>query len=89
MQHNTQTFKIYLCAFNVYNDEAFVFFKHFKAQVEDKKEAKIKVIGTGRAGEYFSNEFLFYCEEHSIIYHKIAPYTLKIKWPRSPLACHY
>lgn len=53
MQHNTQTFKIYFCAFNVYNDEAFVFFKHFKAQVEDKKETKIKVIGIDRAGEYF------------------------------------
>lgn len=68
MQHNTQTFKIYLCAFNVYNDEAFVFFKHFKAQVEDKKETKIKVIGIDRAGEYFWNEFLSYCEEHSIYY---------------------
>ena len=56
-------------------DEAFEFFKRYKAEVENQKGRKIKVLRSDRGGEYFSNEFSLFCEEHGIIHQKTAPYT--------------
>lgn len=56
-------------------DEAFEFFKRYKAEVENQKEKKIKILCSDRGGEYFSHEFSLFCEEHGIIHQKTAPYT--------------
>lgn len=37
--------------------EAFDFFKHFKAKVENQKENKIKILCTDRDGESFQMNF--------------------------------
>ena len=47
-------------------DEAFDIFKHFKAEVENKKEKKIKMLHSDRGGKYFSSDFDYFCEEHGI-----------------------
>lgn len=56
-------------------DEAFDKFKLFKAEVENQKEKKIKMIRSDRGGEYFSNEFDAFCKQHGIIYQRTAPFT--------------
>jgi hypothetical protein len=50
-------------------------FKHYKYEVENKKEKKIKTLRTDRGGEYFPHEFSTFCEEHGIVHQKSAPYT--------------
>lgn len=44
------------------NDEAFSSFKRFRALVETQ-ERKIRTFTTDRGGEFFSKEFVSYCEE--------------------------
>ena len=56
-------------------DEAFACFKRYKAAVENQKGKKIKCLCSDRGGEYFSNEFDNFCEEHGILHQKTAPYT--------------
>ena len=56
-------------------DEAFSMFKIYKAEVENQLNKKIKVLRSDRGGEYFSNEFSNFCEEHGIIHQCTAPYT--------------
>ena len=56
-------------------DEAFDMFKVCKAEVENQLEKKIKMLRSDRGGEYFSNEFDLYCEQHGIIHHRTAPFT--------------
>ena len=50
-------------------------FKLFKAEVENQKEKKIKMVRSDRGGEYFSNDFDTFCEEHGIIHQRSAPFT--------------
>lgn len=56
-------------------DEAFDFFKRYKAEVENRKEKKIKIFHMDGGVEYFSNIFSFFYEEHGIVHKKTAPYT--------------
>ena len=55
--------------------KAFSVFKAYKAKVENQLERKIKVLRSDRGGEYFSNEFNLFCEEHGIIHECTTPYT--------------
>ena len=56
-------------------DEAFNAFKIYEAKVENQLENKIKTLRSDRGGEYFSNYFNVFCEQHDIIHECIAPYT--------------
>jgi transposase InsO family protein len=51
--------------------EAFHYFKIFKAEVE----RKINHLHDDRGGEYISNEFSQFCDEHGIIYEVTPPYS--------------
>ncbi len=48
-----------------HKDEAFKKFKSFKA-VENKSYHKINFLRYDRGGEFTSNEFFDFCEEHGI-----------------------
>ena len=56
-------------------DEALHYFKIYKAEVENQLERKIKRIRSDRGGEYFSNVFTSFCEEHGIIHESTLPYS--------------
>ena len=56
-------------------DEAFHYFKIFKAEVENQIERKIKHLRDDRGGEYISNEFSQFCAEHDIIHEVTPPYS--------------
>jgi transposase InsO family protein len=58
-------------------DEALHYFKIYKAEVENQLERKIKHLRSDRGGEYFSNAFDSFCEEHDIVYERIPPYSLQ------------
>ena len=49
-----------------HKDEAFEKFKSFKALVENKLDHKIKCLRSDRGGEFTSNEFFDFFEEHGI-----------------------
>eukprot|EP00253_Pinus_taeda_P033589 PITA_33589 len=49
-----------------HKDEAFEKFKSFKALVENESDHKIKCLKSDRGGEFTSNEFFDFCEEHGI-----------------------
>jgi len=49
-----------------HKDEAFEKFKSFKALVENESDHKIKCLRSDRGGEFTSNEFFDFCEEHGI-----------------------
>ena len=55
--------------------EALHYFKVYKAEVENQLERKIKHIRSDRGGEYFSNEFNLFCEEHGIVHERTPPYS--------------
>ena len=61
----------------MYIDEAFLFSKKiiYKAEVENQKGKRVKVLRSDRGREYFPNEFSKYCEDHGIIHQKTAPYN--------------
>jgi len=46
--------------------EAFEKFKAFKALVENKSDHKIKCLKSNQGGEFTSNEFFDFCEQHGI-----------------------
>jgi transposase InsO family protein len=52
-----------------------IFFKVYKAEVENQLERKIKHVRLDRGGEYFSNELNLFCEEHGIIHERTPPYS--------------
>ena len=56
-------------------DEALHNFKIYKAEVENQLERKIKRVRSDRGGEYFSNLFTSFCEEHGIIHERMPPYS--------------
>jgi transposase InsO family protein len=56
-------------------DETLHYFKIYKAEVENQLGRKIKHVRTDRGGEYFSNLFTLFCEEHGIIHERMPPYS--------------
>jgi len=56
-------------------DEAFDKFKEYKAEIENQKDKRIKVLRTDRGGEYFPESFNRFCEDNGIIHQRTAPYT--------------
>ena len=56
-------------------DEALHYFKIYKAKVENQLERKIKRVRSDHGGEYFSNLFTLFCEEHGIIHERTSPYS--------------
>ena len=54
-------------------DEALEMFKHFKNEVENQLDRKIKVIRSDRGGEY--GPFGDFCSQHGIIHQTTAPYS--------------
>src|SRR6185312_4806123 len=56
-------------------DEVLHYFKIYKAEVENQLERKIKRVRSDRGGEYFSNLFTLFCEEHDIIHERTPPYS--------------
>jgi transposase InsO family protein len=55
--------------------EALHYFKIYKAEVENQLERKIKHLRSDRGGEYFSNTFDTFCEEHDIVHERTPPYS--------------
>jgi len=49
-----------------HKDEAFEKFKSFKALAEKESDHKIKCLRSDRGGDFTSNEFFDFCEEHGI-----------------------
>ena len=49
-----------------HKDEAFKKFQIFKALVENELDLKIKCLRSDRGGEYISDEFFDFCEQHGI-----------------------
>nr|AAP44650.1 putative polyprotein [Oryza sativa Japonica Group] len=56
-------------------DEALDYFKIYKAEVENQLDRKIKRLRSNRGGEFFSNEFDLFCEEHGIIHERTPSYS--------------
>ena len=55
-------------------DEELEMFKHFKNEVENQLDRKIKVIRSDRGGEYEAS-FRDFCSQHGIIHQTTAPYS--------------
>eukprot|EP00253_Pinus_taeda_P009613 PITA_09613 len=49
-----------------HKDESFEKFKAFKTLVENESDCKIKSLRSDRAGEFTSDEFFDFCEQHGI-----------------------
>eukprot|EP00253_Pinus_taeda_P014520 PITA_14520 len=49
-----------------HKDEAFEKFKSFKSLVENESDRRIKCLKSDRGGEFTSDEFFYFCEEHGI-----------------------
>eukprot|EP00253_Pinus_taeda_P036359 PITA_36359 len=49
-----------------HKDEAFDKFKAFKALLENESDRKIKCLRSNRGGEFTSDEFFDFCEQHGI-----------------------
>ena len=58
-------------------DEAIDAFIKYKNEVENQLNKKIKRLGSDRGGEYESNPFNTFCEEHRIIHETTPPYSLE------------
>eukprot|EP00253_Pinus_taeda_P003929 PITA_03929 len=58
--------RIYLIGLLKHKDEEFEKFKAFKALVESESDRKIKCLQYDRGGEFTSNEFFDFCEQHGI-----------------------
>jgi transposase InsO family protein len=56
-------------------DEAFNYFKAYKAEVENQLERKIKRLRFDRGGEYFSNIFSEFYVEHGIVHERTPPFS--------------
>jgi len=49
-----------------HKDEAFEKFQAFNALVENESDQKIKCLKSDRGGEFISDEFFDFCEQHGI-----------------------
>lgn len=58
-----------------FKSETFENFKKFKALVENQSGSRIKAFRTDRGGEFLSNDFTAFCDEHGIRRELTAPYT--------------
>ena len=58
-----------------HKSEVFECFKKFKILVEKQTGKVVKVLRTDRGGEFTSNEFHVFCDEHGINKQLTAPYT--------------
>ena len=47
----------------------------YKAEAENQREKKIKILRSDRGGEYTSKDMTEFCQEHDIIHEVTAPYT--------------
>jgi transposase InsO family protein len=56
-------------------DEGLHYFKIYRVEVENQLERKIKQLRSDRGGEYFSNTFDIFCEEHGIVHERTPPYS--------------
>jgi transposase InsO family protein len=56
-------------------NQAFSCFKQFKSLVEANSVERLKCLRSDRGGEYMSNEFKAFCEEHGIRHQLTVPYT--------------
>jgi len=56
------------------NDEALKIFVHYKNDVENQLNKKVKVLRSDRGGEYESS-FGEFCAQHGIIHQTITPYS--------------
>ena len=65
--------------FHVYilhsKDEAFEAFELYKAEVENQKEKRIKILRLDRGGDNFSHEFDTFCKENGIKHERTSPFT--------------
>nr|CAH65753.1 OSIGBa0123D13.2 [Oryza sativa] len=66
---------ILLCVLVEKKDEALNYFKIYKAKIENQLDRKIKRLRSDRGGEFFSNEFDLFYEEHGIIHERTPPYS--------------
>ncbi|KAJ9557205.1 hypothetical protein OSB04_011819 [Centaurea solstitialis] len=57
------------------DNQAFEAFKIYKAEVENQKEKRIKILRSDRGGEYFNHEFDTFCEENGIKHERTSPFT--------------
>ena len=55
--------------------DVFDVFKHFKANVENQLDTKIKFLRTDRGGEFTSNAFKHFFLSHGLIHHFTCPHT--------------
>ena len=55
--------------------EAFNAFKTYKVYMENQCQSKINTIRTDNGGEYFSHEWIKFCQEHGIRHQHTVPYT--------------
>jgi transposase InsO family protein len=56
-------------------DEAFNYFKTYKAQVENQLKRKIKRLRSDRGGEYLFNVFDEFYVEHEIVHERTPPFS--------------
>lgn len=56
-------------------DEAFDYFKKFRALAENKSREKLLTFRTDREGEFLSKRFEAYCQANGIKRHLTAPYS--------------
>jgi transposase InsO family protein len=56
-------------------DEAFNYFKTYKAEVENQLERKIKRLRSDRGREYFSNTFDEFSVKHGIVHERTPPFS--------------
>ena len=71
---NTQGIRVYLLR---NKDEARDAFIKYKNEVENQLSKKIKRLRTDRGGNYESNPFNSFCEDHGIIHETTPPYSPK------------
>lgn len=58
-----------------FKHKVFAEFKNFKVNVEKQNGQKLKIFRTDGGGEFNSNEFKEFCEDHEIEHEASAPYT--------------
>ena len=63
-----------------HKDEAFKKFKAFKALFENEPNRKIKCLRSDRGGEFTSDEFFDFCEQHGIKRQFSTARTPQPKW---------